>query len=66
MFAYLIHSVRDVNYVLLAFFFSLGGVSFRSSFCSNDEVAFAAPKTLNHPFPIKGSYFFIDLKYTVV
>lgn len=21
---------------------------------------------LNHPFPIKGSYFFIDLKYTVV
>lgn len=44
VFAYLIHSVRDVNYMLFAFFFSLGGVSFRFPFRSN-EVAFAAPKT---------------------
>lgn len=45
VFAYLIHSVRDVNYMLFAlFFFSLGSVSFRFLFCS-DEVAFAAPKT---------------------
>lgn len=45
VFAYLIHSVRDVNDMLFAFFlFSLGGVSFCFLFCSN-EVAFAAPKT---------------------
>lgn len=46
VFAYLIHSVRDVNYMLFALFFSLGSVSFLGFFlfCSN-EVAFAAPKT---------------------
>lgn len=55
VFAYLIHSVRDVNYMLLHyFFFSLGSVSF----CFVQMKLLLQHQRLNHPFPIKGSYFF--------